>query len=162
MKNKMYLFPYYFRIIGFITLPILLITGWYIDSMRGLANIVANVTRNMNDPNAVWTNQLHFLFKNYGDEYIDEIFIVVVTFLSLFIAFSKEKVEDEYVAKIRLESLIWAFMVNAALIIIATLLLFKMDYVIFMALNFYLTLALFIVKFRIAIFISKKSNQNEK
>lgn len=54
--------------------------------------------------------------------------------------------------RIIMRSLVWAFMVDGVLILLATLLLRRLDYVLFMSLNIPIVLILYIVKFRIMIF----------
>ena len=67
----------------------------------------------------------------------------------IFIGFSKEKVEDEFVQYLRSQSLIWATYVTAALFIVATLLVYGITYIYVPYLVFFVFLILFIIKFRI-------------
>lgn len=67
----------------------------------------------------------------------------------LFIGFSKEKVEDEFVHYLRAQSLIWSTYVTSALFIIATILIYGIAYIYVPYLVFYVFLILFIIKFRI-------------
>jgi hypothetical protein len=48
----------------------------------------------------------------------DEIIGLFLIIGSIFIAFSKEKSEDEFISKIRLESLVWATYINYAILMI--------------------------------------------
>ena len=67
----------------------------------------------------------------------------------IFIGFSKEKVEDEYVHYLRAQSLIWATYVTAALFILATLLIYGLPYLVVPYFLFFAFLLLFIIKFKI-------------
>ena len=80
----------------------------------------------------------------------------VLTIGLLFIGFSKEKVEDEFVQYLRTQSLIWATYVTAALFIIATLLIYGISYLYVPFLVFFVFLILFIVKFRIEVHRANK------
>ena len=75
--------------------------------------------------------------------------MILLTVGLLFIGFSKEKVEDEFVHYLRAQSLIWATYVTSALFIIATLLIYGIAYLYVPYLVFYVFLILFIIKFRI-------------
>jgi hypothetical protein len=72
------------------------------------------------------------------------------------VAFSKLKTEDEYMMKIRLESLVWAVYVNFIVIIIANIAIFGIDFLDVLMLNMYTILVLFILKFYSAIFKFKQ------
>lgn len=80
----------------------------------------------------------------------------VLTIGLLFIGFSKEKVEDEFVHYVRSQSLIWATYVTAALFILATLLIYGIPYIYVPYLLFFVFLILFIIKFRIALYKANK------
>ena len=71
----------------------------------------------------------------------------------LFIAFSKVKVEDEYVSKIRLESLQWAIYFNFVLLILATIFVHGMLYFQVIIFNMFTPLIFFIVRFYYILFI---------
>ncbi len=162
MKLVKYLLPSYFRKTGWIAIFPLLVLFWYMDGMGGLAQVVDQVTGPMSDSDFYLTHSLRAAFRVWGNTWMDEFLILAITLCFIFIAFSREKTEDEYVWKIRMESLVWAFIVDALLIFAATFLLFGEDYVMFMFLNFYLILMLFIAKFRIALFRAKKSLGHEE
>jgi hypothetical protein len=70
----------------------------------------------------------------------------------LFIAFSKEKIEDEMIVKIREQSLVWAVLVNFIILILGILLIYGLPYLHFLSLQIFLILILFIVKFNIELY----------
>ena len=70
----------------------------------------------------------------------------------IFIGFSKEKVEDEFVQYIRSQSLIWSTYVSAGLFILGTLLIYGFIYMYIPYLVFFVFLLLFVIKFKIAMF----------
>ncbi len=71
----------------------------------------------------------------------------------IFIAFSKVKFEDEYVSKIRLESLQWAIYLNFGLLIIATIFIHGLAYYNVTVYNMFTPLIIFIVRFYYLILI---------
>lgn len=94
---------------------------------------------------------------------------IVVTFtiiglaLSLlFIAFAREKVEDEYISHIREKSLVWAVLINYGVLCLATLFLFEFAFMTFAFVNLYVLLILFIGKFNYELYQFKKSVRDEE
>ena len=69
----------------------------------------------------------------------------------LFMAFARERHEDEYISKIRLESLQWAVILNYALLILATWLIHGMPYLQVMVYNMLTILLLFLIRFHIVL-----------
>ena len=78
--------------------------------------------------------------------------MILLTIGLLFIGFSKEKVEDEFVQYLRAQSLIWATYVTAILFIVATLLIYGISYIYIPFLVFYVFLILFIIKFKVELY----------
>ncbi|WP_295668979.1 hypothetical protein [uncultured Mucilaginibacter sp.] len=67
-----------------------------------------------------------------------------------FIAFAKEKIEDEQISQLRLDSLQWAIYLNYFLLIIGLILTTDTEHILF--LNLMVPLFFFIVRFRWVIF----------
>ncbi len=91
-----------------------------------------------------------------------EITIFLITIGGLLVAFSKEKMEDEYIKKIRVESLIWAIFVNYVILLIATILLYDFNFLNFMGINMFSPLLLFILKFHWELYKLYKEYNDEK
>lgn len=75
----------------------------------------------------------------------------------LFIAFSREKQEDEFIHHTRLQSWQWAVLVNYSLLLIATWLVHGFNFVDVMMYNMLTVLIIFIVRFHIVLAINKNS-----
>ncbi|RAI91557.1 hypothetical protein [Algoriphagus yeomjeoni] len=76
-------------------------------------------------------------------------FAMIGVFLSLFlIAFSKEKEEDEYIQKLRLDSLLVACYTHTFILIIATLMLYGFGFLEFMGYNLFTIQLIFIGRFK--------------
>ena len=88
-----------------------------------------------------------FLTISDNDSWTDEIIVIFLTLSMLFIGFSREKDEDECIANIRMNALVWAIMVNSALLIIGTMLIFGAPYLNFMTIYIFSLLILFIAKY---------------
>jgi hypothetical protein len=93
---------------------------------------------------------------------IDEISGILLIISSFFIAFSKEKNEDEFISKIRLESLLWATYINYAILLVAMLFIYGMAFFWVLVFNIFTILLFFIVRFNWVIRKSRKLVINEK
>jgi hypothetical protein len=90
--------------------------------------------------------------------------IIGIFFLtgSVMVAFSKEKYEDEFISKIRLESLLWATYINYVILFLCFLLFYGIGFFYVMLFNMFTILILFIIRFNYLIYRTSKPSQNEK
>jgi hypothetical protein len=65
----------------------------------------------------------------------------------LFVAFSREKVEDEFISKLRLVSFQWSFLINHILLLFLFIFVYGMDFMNVLIYNMFTTLILFIIHF---------------
>ncbi|MFD0993814.1 hypothetical protein [Tenacibaculum geojense] len=93
---------------------------------------------------------------------LDEILAIFIIFSSVLVAFSKERLEDEYISKIRLESLVWAVYVNYGILLFSFLFIYDFSFLWVMILNMFTVLLFFIIKFNWQIFKLKQSANYEK
>lgn len=90
--------------------------------------------------------------------------IIVMVSLAL-IAFSEEKQEDEWVSKIRLESLQWSVYANYILLILAILFVYDLEFFQALIYNMYTILVFFILRFNYVLRVKFNPNlveSNEK
>ena len=153
MKTN-YLFPMVFRKIGWcMFIPFLLL---------GICYLFCE-----NTPLGVGGSNAFALFDGYSDtkfcnithndSWTDELMVIFLTISMLFIGFSREKDEDECIASIRMNALIWAIMVNCILLIVGTMLIFGLPYLNFMAIYMFSLLLLFIIKYTWDIYMFRKN-----
>ena len=90
----------------------------------------------------------------------DELSMTGLTVSLLFIAFSKEKDEDECIANIRSNSLIWATMAGYFLLIVCTMLIYDLQYLNFVFIDLFMILILFIIKYNIELYKFRRSNND--
>ena len=90
----------------------------------------------------------------------DELSMIGLTVSLLFIAFSKEKDEDECIANIRSNSLIWATITAYSLLIVCTMLIYDMQYLNFVFIDLFMILFLFIIKYNIELYKFRRSNND--
>jgi len=86
----------------------------------------------------------------------DELALTGIIIALLFIAFAREKTEDEYIAHTRLESLKWAVLINYILLLLATWLVHGFAYIDVMMYNMLTVLIIFIIRFNYALNRNKK------
>lgn len=88
-----------------------------------------------------------FYFRWMQNNIIDEIVMLLFILSGLIFAFSKEKIEDEMVAKIRLESLVWATYLNYAVLAFCTIFIYGLPFLNVMMYNMFTLLVFFIIRF---------------
>ena len=82
----------------------------------------------------------------------DEIFTLLIIVSGLINSFSKEKIEDELISKIRLESLSLSLFISFGLIIVSTFLVYNITYMYVLVFNLFLILFLFNLLFKFRLF----------
>ena len=65
----------------------------------------------------------------------------------IFIAFSREKIEDEFMMKLRLESLVAAVLISYSLLLLAILFVYGFGFFVALIYNMYTVLIIFIARF---------------
>ena len=80
----------------------------------------------------------------------------------LFVCFSKEKVEDEYISNLRLNSLQWAVIVNYLLLLLGFIFVYGTAFFNVMVYNMFTILIIFIVRFNYVLYAGSKSRLNEE
>ncbi len=81
---------------------------------------------------------------------------------ALMVGFSKEKREDEFIAKVRLSSLLWAVWLNYILLFLSFVFVYGLSMITVMIYNMYTVLIIFIVRFNYILYKNTKSISDEK
>jgi hypothetical protein len=97
-----------------------------------------------------------YLFNIQFNNFTDEVGGIMLITGLLFIAFSREKDEDERIARLRLESLLWAVLVNSIWIILAIIFFYDGMFFHIMAYNICTPLILFIARFNLILYFERK------
>lgn len=87
------------------------------------------------------------LFKMVNNNLANEILGIMVLIGCVLLTFTKQKDEDEFIAKKRLESLLWATFVNSILLFLCLILFYDINFFNVMIFNLYSIFILFIVHF---------------
>lgn len=91
----------------------------------------------------------------------DEIASILLIIGGILVSFSKTKDEDEYISKIRMESLIWATYVNYGILILAIIFVFDLSFFTVLIFNMFTVLLFFIVRFHYMLYKSKRVIEDE-
>jgi hypothetical protein len=102
------------------------------------------------------------IFDMQEQNILDEVLGGFVILGSMMVAFSKEKVEDEYIAKIRLDSLAWAVYFNQGLLLVSLFFVYGMSFLWVMIFNLFTLTWFFIARFSWLTSKMKKSRQDEE
>ena len=87
----------------------------------------------------------------------DEIFTLLIIISGLVNSFSKEKIEDELISRIRLESLSLSLFISFGFIIISTFLVYNLIYMYVLVFNLFLIILLFNLIFKVRLYKHYKS-----
>lgn len=158
MKTK-FLFPNQCKKIGWILLIPSTILGILIlifDYKFKFMN--SNVFTIYTDGFGVEKTIMGFFEGNYVNSIAGLLFIIG----AILVAFSKEKNEDEFIAKTRLESLVWATYVNYIVLAFCTIFFFNLEFLIVMIFNMFTILIFFIIRFYYILYRTNKSLSHEK
>lgn len=160
MKTS-YLFPYRFKnisgIVFWISL-VLLALFWGTDQFGHFefkAKVFAVIGNSGLLGRSEWFNWIE-------DSILDEILFLFLIVSGLIYAFSKEKIEDEMVSKIRLDSLVWATYFNYIVILLCYMFVYGIPFLSVMMVALFSHLLFFIIRFRWIMYKQNKSSDNEE
>ncbi|KAA5546686.1 hypothetical protein [Adhaeribacter rhizoryzae] len=149
MKTS-FLFPNSFKKVGWVLLVpgtilglLVLFQGYEIAFLNAKVFTLFKETQFLNSQNPGG----HLVNNNLTNELASVIFMVG----AILVGFSKEKQEDEYISKIRLESLVWATYLNYGFLLIGLLFVYDTQFLTFMALNMFTLLIFFIIRFHLVL-----------
>lgn len=155
-----FLFPNKFKSIGWFTLiP---------SAIIGLSTLIYEYEPSFLDFNvpAIFVDELFSVnkktFRMVTNNILNEILGVLIVISTFLVAFSKEKSEDEYISKIRFESLAWAVYFNYAILTLTLLFIYDLAFLWVMVFNMFTVLLFFIVRFSWQISKLKKSASYEE
>lgn len=157
---RTYLLPHNFKKIGWLLLIPSLIIGilmfifnWDVDWLNFQVPALLSTKELLGKPE---------FFKLVSNNLLDEIIGLSIVIGGMMIAFSREKVEDEFISKIRLDSLVWATYLNYAILLMAILFVFDICFFYVMIFNMFTVLFFFIARFNWMKFRVNKTLSDEK
>ena len=154
-----YLFHNRFKLIGWIVLLPTLILAAFTITVDWTPDILDLLVPGINFTKSDAQHEIIQISKN---NLLNEVIGILLIISLLLVAFSKEKLEDEYIEKIRLESLVWAVYFNSTILFLSLLLVYDLNFYWVMVFNLFTTLIFFIIRFNWKLFTLKKTANNEE
>jgi amino acid transporter len=155
-----YLFPNRFKKIGwFLLIPTVIL---------GLYTIITDFEPEFLDINvfAIFIDSIFqddkYIIGFVNNNILNELLGVLMIVSSIFVAFSKEIDEDEFISKIRLDSLTWATYVNYVVLLLAFIFVYDIAFWWVMIFNMFTILIFFIIRFNWQVWKFKNSAKYEK
>ncbi|MBA0882224.1 hypothetical protein [Flavobacterium undicola] len=160
-----YLFPHRFKKFGWIVfIPVLLFLipifsneelygGLFSPSMNFYVLAIVN--------DDFLSSGIQF-FKVIQNNISDELIFCLLVLSGILVGFSKVKIEDEMVSKIRLESLVWATYVNYAILFVAILFIYGTIFLKLLYINIFSLLFFFIIRFHWKLYQYNKMSIDEE
>ncbi|WP_242927458.1 hypothetical protein [Pontibacter vulgaris] len=152
--NNRFLFPHRFKLIGWMLFVPALILGLLITLFDYTPFKWETSVFAIYDGGLFEANKVMMLVKN---DVFDELVGVAAIIGGLLAAFSKEKDEDEYIAQIRLESLLWATYINYGFLLFSILFIYGLGFYQIMIFNMFTLLFIFLVRFNFILYKSAKA-----
>lgn len=158
MTNKL-LLPNRYKSLGWCLLIPAAVLGFILSvSDYELLQLNGKVFALFNDDFQVKSPSIGLIETNLTPTIVGVLFIVG----ALFVVFTEEKNEDEYIANLRLSSLLWAVLVNYALLLLCFLFVYGLPFFTVMLYTMFTTLIIFIVRFNYILHKNSKSTMDEK
>lgn len=86
-------------------------------------------------------------FKIIENSIADELVALIIILGGILVGFSQEKTEDEFIQKLRTDSLIWAIIVNYSILALAIIFVYEFDFFDVLVFNMFTPLLFFIFRF---------------
>ncbi|MBS1746381.1 MAG: hypothetical protein JST21_09460 [Bacteroidetes bacterium] len=153
------LLPHKFKLIGWCLLIPATIAGIFLSFTNFDALHINSWTFAIfNDQVFGESKSFGFIKTNMTNTIVGSIFIIG----AMFVGFSKEKREDEFIAKLRLSSLMWAVWVNYFLLLLSFLFVYGTSFLNIMLYNMFTVLIIFITRFNYILYKNSKPVADEK
>ena len=104
---------------------------------------------------------IYALVSDYGSSLVNNIAIIGTILGAIFSTCSREKIEDEMVRQLRLNSLLVALYISYAVLIVCSLFVYGLDYLYVMIYNMFTILLIFVVVFRYRMWQFNKEVKDE-
>lgn len=98
-------------------------------------------------------------FRVIENSIFDELVALFIIIGGLLVGFSKEKVEDEFIYKLRKDSLVWALLLNYLILALAVIFIYDFTFFDVLVFNMFTPLIFFIIRFN---FIKLKNQSGEE
>jgi hypothetical protein len=157
--KKEYLLPHAYRLIGWIVL---------------IPGLVLGIAHMLGDYEATWLDLPVFVISEPGimaedkwfelstNNLTDELAGVMLILGLAFVAFSRERSEDEFIARIRLESLLRATYLNYGILLLTIVFMYGSAFFMVLVFNMFTILVFFIVHFNLALAKARRNLRTDE
>lgn len=159
--KRTYLFSPVFRKIGYglmaaslLLFVVMFIIGQNADPEWEIRAPVFSLTKGIYD----WDTENAWYPHVMQDDISFELVMVMMCIGCVLVAFSKEKDEDECIAQIRINALMWALMTGMVLVVLSTMFIYGWTYLWCMALYPVSTFLLFIIIYNVSLYKFRHGN----
>lgn len=157
MKTN-YLLPYKFKALGWVLFILGIVGGLYVLTTNYEQDILSTNVLSIYKGESLSGKESGF-FKIIKNDILDEIVALFIIVGGMFVTFSREKVEDEFIYKLRKDSLVWAVIFNYSVLLIAILFVYDFAFFDVLVFNMFTPLIFFILRFN---FLKLKSRSHEE
>ncbi|WP_298761536.1 hypothetical protein [uncultured Psychroserpens sp.] len=154
MKSN-YLISNKWKIPGWILLCVGLIVGVFLIASEFESDILKIKVLSIYNDDAMFSDNSGF-FKVLENSILDEIIAIAIIIGGLLVGFSKEKVEDEFIYKLRKDSLVWAIIFNYIVLMFSIVFIYGFTFFDVLVYNMFTPLLFFIIRFN---FLKLRSSQ---
>ncbi|MBT8258195.1 MAG: hypothetical protein HKN00_12375 [Flavobacteriaceae bacterium] len=153
-----YLIPNKFKPVGWILFIAGIVSGLFLFGTDYETEILNVKVLAVYGGDSIFSNDQGF-FKIIENSILDELIALAIIFGGLVIGFSKEKVEDEFIYKLRKDSLVWALLFNYLVLSLAIIFIYDFTFFDVLVFNMFTPLIFFVIRFN---FLKLKSQSNEE
>lgn len=157
MKTN-YLLPHKYKLIGWFFLLIGICFGIFTLCTDYESDILSTKVLSFYNNDALFANSTGY-FQFIENSIVDEIAVLMIIVGGFLVGFTKEKVEDEFIAKLRSDSLIWAIIANYAILLFAIIFVYGFSFFDVLVFNMFTPLLFFIFRFN---FLKHKYQSHEE
>ena len=157
MKTS-YLLPNKYKTFGWILFILGILGGVTLFMTDYESDVLTVKVLSIYNNDAIFGTTKGFL-KIIDNSIVDELASLAIIIGGLLVGFTKEKVEDEFIYKLRKDSLVWAIMANYIILIFTILFVYSLTFFDVLVFNMFTPLIFFIVRFN---FLKLKSNSHEE
>ena len=155
-----YLLPHKYKIVGWILFILGLVTGSIIVFGGYELDILkVNVLSIYDEGGFLGLDGEEGFFNIIENSILDELAALSAIIGGLLVGFTKEKVEDEFIYKLRNDSLVWAIIFNYMILVFTILFVYEFTFFHVLVFNMFTPLLFFVFRFN---FIRLKSTRYEE
>ena len=157
MKTN-YLLPNKYKLFGWILFIMGLIGGIYLVGTDYESDVLNLKVFALYYDGTFFTENSGF-FKIIENSIVDELVSIAIIIGGLVVGFTREKVEDEFIYKLRKDSLVWAIIANYIILLLTIIFVYNFTFFDVLVFNMFTPLLFFIIRFN---FLKLKSNSHEE